>query len=377
MTLALVPSPAEVQTSPEFFTCLVTRKELLNFEHNGDPDAPFFCDWITMYQDHKGPLPIVSAGIVSATDENGELSWQTIRTRKIEGSHDTSVQVRCDGNTVRFTGNVSRFGRTDNVWGYGFFTCLRIINDILASVGLPPFTAGERGEVITKTDKGKDTRPIWTGARITRLDLTANYETGSMSNARAYMEWLSTQQGAARIQVGTFADGETVDWGRGSKYVYAKIYLKSVELKKHHAPENITQHCENTGLIRFELTAKSRWLTQNNLNYLGAFDMATLITLFKDRAKVLTRAEHQHDELENLESRALRCTARDWLAGDDLLKRMAPSTFRRHRAELLKYGIDIAVKRNVAEFKPRVRVIEIQPAQIPHWYQFHQPQKVA
>lgn len=97
--------------------------------------------------------------------------------------------------------------------------------------------------------------------------------------------------------------------------------------------------------------------------------MNQLELLFEERKRVLTRAEHTVDDLEDL-PKHLRCTARDWLAGDDIRKHVSLATFKRHRSALLFYGIDIAVRRNVVAFKPRVRVIEVRPATVPQWYDF-------
>lgn len=352
---------------------LVTPQYLLNSEQER-----FFCDWLSIKQVHPAnTLPVITDGAVWATDEDGEVKWRTIKGKQVEGSHETSVQVRCDGTTVTFSGNVSRFGRSNNLWGYSLDQCLERINTVIAELGLPPFTPGEPYWRTVKTEHGAVLKRAWTGAVITRMDLTANYETGSLSNARAYMAWLGTQQTTARIKVGTLSDGETIDWGRGSRAVYAKSYLKSAELKKHGGPDRLIDHCESVGLVRFEVTLKSTWLHNHDCNYLGGLDMAEIVKIFEERAKVLTRAEHEHDDLEHLKSRALRCTARDWLAGDDVAARMAPSTFRRHRAQLLKYGIDISVKRNVVNFKPQVRVIEVKPAQIPSWYDLDIPERKA
>jgi hypothetical protein len=343
---------------------LVTRQKLLKTEQR-----PFFIDWLSLRQDHAQDLPLVSAGVVWAADEHGDVKWRSVKSSKIVGSYETSVQVRCDGHTVKFDGNVSRFGRRDNVFGFDLDRCIEIVNSILAGLGLPSFTKGEKFYRHVRTQAGPVLKSAWTGAHITRLDLTSNFETGSLANARAYLEWLATQQGSARIKVGTHGDGETVDWGRGSRALYSKAYLKSDELRKHGGALELIDHCEVVGLVRFELTVKATWLHNAGMNFLGGLDMDQLELLFEDRKSVLTRAEHTHDDLQEL-PRALRCTARDWLAGDDLEKRMASSTFRRHRSGLLPFGIDIAVRRNVIDFKPRVRTIEVRPARVPSWYDF-------
>ncbi|WP_326999448.1 phage/plasmid replication domain-containing protein [Comamonas testosteroni] len=353
-------------------------------------DCPFFIDWITISQSFDYDLPLVSAGVVWSVNVHGEVEWQTVRAATVEGSHDTSIQVRCDGRTVRLSGNVSRFGRSDNVFGYDLAACIRRCSNIVAQFGLPPFTAGQKYYRHTKPRADKrffnpngtlhavssghslaELAPAWTGARISRLDLTANFETGSMSNARAYLEWLGTQQTSARIKVGVHGDGETVDWGRGSRRIYSKAYLKAPELLRHNGPRQLIEYCEDAGVVRFEVTVKANQLQTMGCDYLGGLDMGQLVNLFDERRAVLTRAEHTHDDLEQLPN-TLRRTARDWLAGDDLRGRMSLATFKRHRAGLLPYGIDIAVKRNVVEFKPRIRVIEVRPAVAPSWYDFNE-----
>ena len=347
----------------------VTRHIPANFGRSGvDSDAPaFFVDWLSLSQTHVLDLPIINAGVVQKMDVHGEIVWRTTAPSKVEGSHETSVQVRCDGHTVTFSGNVSRFGREDNVFGFDLATCLRRVNAILSRLGLPPFTAGLRYERLVRTPGGLVPKVAYTGCHITRIDLTANYETGSMSNARAYMEWLATQQSGSRMKVGTFTDGETVDWGRGSRRLYAKVYLKATEIRRHKGPEELAEWCESVGLVRFELTLKATQLQGMGCNYLGSFDMGTVEQLFSEKRSVLTRAEHTHDDFEHLPN-ALRRTARDWIAGDDMRRRMSERTFRRHRADLLPYGIDIAVRRNVVNFVPRVRVIEVRAASVPSWY---------
>jgi hypothetical protein len=168
--------------------------------------------------------------------------------------------------------------------------------------------------------------------------------------------------------VGTYPDASTVDWGRGSRRLYAKFYLKFIELARRglaHSPE-LLAWSEEVGLGRFELSLKSTQLQSMGCQFLGSLDMEQLELIFSEKSKILSRATLDVDDLDNLPN-PLRLVARDYLAND--LKKMPDSTFRRKRAALLPFGIDIAVPCNVHQLRPRVRVIELRPAAIPAFYQ--------
>jgi len=314
-------------------------------------------------------LPAVDSGCVWAVDEAGEIEWKTVKRRKVEGSHETSVSITCDGFRVVFSGNVSRFGRRDNVFGFDFWECLSRINRILASLGLPPFTSGAKREEIRRGS----VRTVWSGARVSRIDLTANFEAGGPDQAHAVMEYLGSQH-VGRKSGRVLAQGETVDWGAGSRRAYWKCYVKHKELIAHGCEDQrLVDHCAARGVVRLEGTLKSNALTECGAAYLGDYEsgwaMGQLVSIFEEHRSAMTRAEKATDDLDEL-PRALRGTARDYMAGMRLRERMSNGTFYRHRNALLPYGIDIAVT-NVAPFKPRVRVIELRPAEVPHWYQFN------
>jgi hypothetical protein len=358
-----------------------------------------FIDWISMYQSHEHPLPKIDDGVVQGIDLDGQLVWQTVRGFQFEGSFETKVMVSCDGNTVKFSGNPSRFGRPDNVFGYDLATALRRVNAIVEKLGLPPFTAGRR--ILRPTRRSsfdfgnleadQQIRQLhlvqpaysqvprhsnesivdveWTGARITRLDLTQNYSLGGADNARHYLQWLFTQQPSRQTKVGTYPDGSTVDWGRGSRRIYAKFYLKFLEMARGqltHSPQ-LVEWATNEGLGRFELSLKSTQLQTMGCQYLGSLDMEQLQLAFEERSKILSRATMDVDGFDDLPN-ALRLTARDYLSGADMSS-IPASTFRRKRSALLPFGIDIAVPRNIYQFQPRVRVIELKPAHMPVFYQ--------
>jgi II/X family phage/plasmid replication protein len=328
---------------------------------------------MTVSQEYpEGGLPLVDSGMVWATTPEGEVKWKTVARLQHAGSFETSVNVRCDGFRVEFSGNVSRFGRPDNLFGFGWRECFARINAVLAHYGLPAFTAGEmrqrlngRGVFVT----------TWSGARVSRIDLTANYEAGSADNAHLVMQYLATQHNG-RKSGRVLGSGETVDWhtGKGKRArQYWKAYIKFLEMQAHSGVDpRVVEHCKAVGIVRFEGTVRSKSLTDMGAAYLGDFEsgwaMGQLIQLFNERAAVMSRAERSTDDLDEL-PRHLRATARDYLAGMDMRDQMSLATFYRHRNALLTYGIDIAV-RNVTPFKPRVRVVELARAEVPSWYQF-------
>lgn len=347
-----------------------------------------FCDWISIYQTHPFALPVLSDGCFLRFDSDGTHESTTLKKLRIEGSHESAVFVRCDGATVHFEGNVSKLGRPDNVFGYSFAECIERINSLLGTLGLPPFSAGKRGEVVSSDGSWQ---MHWTGARITRIDLTRNFAAGSKADANHFMRYLAMQQ-ASRLKTGTYGEGETVDFGRGSKYVYSKAYLKGPELLTH-AKRNerkskkfatqfsieydpylneLADWCNATGLVRFETTYKARWLTQNSHQFLGSIDMEQLEIDFLERQSLLSRADTEIDQMSDLDAKTL-AVYRMWQAGDDLTTKFKKSSFYKHRSRLLPYGVDIAIKSNIVKFEPRTRVIQLGPVSIPDFYQLPPP----
>ena len=327
-----------------------------------------FCDWISIYQQHACSLPRLCDGAFISIDKDGNTVNTTLKKLKVEGSHETRVFIRCDGGTVYFEGNVSRFGRPDNVFGYSFLDCIQKINNLIVGYGLPAFTSGDR----FITNWRGNPRSEWTGAIVTRVDLTENFATGSRDDAIAFMHWLQGQQ-VSRLKTGTYGDYETVDFGRGSRRVYSKAYLKSSEIRRHLKGDlsylgKLADWCDEVGLIRFETTYKTTKLHDMGCHFLGGFDMKQLEFDFEERKEVLTRCSAESDDFSKLPKNIL-ATYRMWQAGDDITSKLKRSQFYVHRKALLPYGVDISVKSNVIKFQPRTRVIKLGPVRKPDWYE--------
>jgi II/X family phage/plasmid replication protein len=337
------------------------------------PFSPVFIDWTTVQQLHpEGGIKPVNNGKVFSVDEDGLIEWEVERPFSFEGSHESRVQIQSDGWTVKLSGNVGRFHRRDNIFGFTLDEVMGKANRILASFDLPPFTKGkpflEYGSPFSK----------FTGAFFTRLDLTENFSVGSAANVAPFMQHLAAQS-VSRMRTGSFPDGYTVDYGRGSKYWYAKAYAKHHQLtarqqKKHPPVPDVLAFVEHVGMVRFEVTLKSRFLSQNGLRYWGAIDMQKLNRIFYEKAEVIRREKAAYESLdqmfEDLPAELLG-TALAWKMGKDLSCKMKRATYYRHRRKLLiEHGIDISQPCKVVELATRIKVreIEVMPMVAPDWY---------
>lgn len=336
--------------------------------------APF-CDFISIYQDHSTECKKLNDGCIINLDADGTIENTIFKKVEIEGSDSTKITIKSDGHRVSFSGNVSRFSRPDNLFGYSFHQCIERINAILTRFDLPPFTSGEKQWL-----QGSD-HVAFTGARITRLDLTINYSTGSSDSLHWFMNWLSGQQ-ANRLKTGTYGENDTIDFGRGSRRVYSKVYNKASELLRPKRGQILTQYktqladwCKSIGLFRFETTYKSTFLIDFGLSYLGAYTMQNfnrLMNDFEQRQETFKRATISQDELTSLDKNTL-AVYRMWSAGDNIKEKYKKVQFYKYRKALLPFGIDIAVRSNVVQFQPRLKIINIQPVSPPDFYQLPPP----
>lgn len=317
-----------------------------------------FIDWITASQFHPdGGLPIITGGLVVHYDASGVARFERNCAAGVSGSFSTSVRVGCDGFRVAVSGNVGRFGRPDNLFNFGLEGTVARANRILASCGLPPFTAGADQRA------GAAGR----GAVVSRLDITANFATGSESQARALVRWLSTRA-VARVKRG-FAGDESV-WWANSRHMF-KAYIKHVEMVAHGAAvgDQAVAYCRDRGVVRVEVEVKKRLLSELHMNDLANLSDDRIADLYRDQTEVLRRVDRsdEHDILDAIPVRS-RAYASAWLAGQDVRTLCSRRTLFRHAKTLREFGLNIMEPRNVAAFPVKVRVVELEPLAVPDWY---------
>ena len=352
--------------------------------------SPVFCDWITIRQVHPFDVPVMNNGCVvsfesgalakamTVDEETGQVMllpafdaskaiYTTNKRIEHEGSYETALQVRSDGRLVELSGNVSRFGRPDNLFGLTVAQCVDKANEIIKTLGLPPFTENCPQVPMARTDTYNS--PVY-NARISRLDLTQNYFTGSRENALKYVH---TMTGQANKRLGGAQPkhyGNGVTWNEGSKRWYSKLYYKADSLGKYASPE-IYEFCERLGIVRYEASIKARELADLGLNRINPWrgkDGEMEKVIYGKFSQVLNRSSVNTFELNDIPGK-LGLIARDYInGGNPFLNSGTKRTAQRWRKGLLAFGIDISVPLNVTRLSARVKVIEVSPLACPDWY---------
>jgi hypothetical protein len=350
-----------------------------------------FCDFLSIYQQHDpASCPDWNSGrvvklenlahaseeeaekafrsrqVASIVDEDGVVlcdgftAFTTALTVQHEGSYDTAIQIKAEGGRVMLSGNVGRFGRPDNVWGYPVQDCVRIANAILRSVGLPEFTWGQRNGALQRTDGF-----MRHDAVITRVDLTQNYCAGSPENLSRLLHYMGGMHVLSKAGK-SYDSGVT--WGEGSKWWYAKLYDKHRDLVKNaHASPELVDWVRGVGLARFEISLKTRYLAQNGLNYVGAWESDMGKVIFGKFSAPLKACDVTVDAFEDIPGR-LGELAIAWRNGVDLRARLPRNTFYRYRKQLKAYGVDISERCDVSRLPMRFETVSLFEAVPPAWY---------
>lgn len=324
-----------------------------------------FIDWITISQLHAGEsltesLPVLVSGATVIYDQFGIPRFERARPARFIGSHETSIQISCNGVFVSLSGNAGRFSRRDNLFGYGIRETVQKASCLCMDQGLPQFTPG------FTAGNGQYVR----GAKVSRLDITANYATGSESQARAFIRWLANRS-VSRMKKGRAGD-ESV-WFVNSRHMI-KAYIKHIEMEKHgmSKEDQLYQWCKDQGIVRVEVELKRRMLQTEGIDHLEAITEEKLVEIYHRETEILKRVDRsdEPDIIDSLPAR-YRMTAAAWLAGEDVRNFMSNGTLYRHAKVLREFGLDILEPRNIVKFPTKVNVIELKPVSPPDWYQFN------
>ena len=304
-------------------------------------------------------------GVILSVGPDGEVEWQTPKWMQARGSHDCTLGVRGRSGELEVSGSPAKFLQGHNAFGCDDLPGLarEVVLRACAQLGLE-LSVGERALL----DDGL--------CQLLRVDVNYSFSTGGRANALAWIR-AAEQHGYLQHRGRGMLKGTTVVWGSKSRHWQLKAYCKGqeIEAKNHQLPselmhrDRLSAWCDDK--LRIELQMNARYLRERGLDLPANWRSDTPAVLHSEHlGKLMLNGEMKipHSDLVNL-SRATQQAYELWRSGADVRALMSKATFYRRRAELLAFGVDIAVavpgvRSNVV---PLVRYVEAVPAPIPEW----------
>ncbi|MEM9315272.1 MAG: phage/plasmid replication protein, II/X family [Pseudomonadota bacterium] len=321
-------------------------------------------DWI------KAIVPLrhherLSSGEIQAIDgETGQIEWRSPKRLKVEGSQSSSVTVRSsDLRHVEIDGNPAKFLQGHNIFGSDDLHCLAVafFEQVAARLGIEvpaeDRDAWGRGEYVLK-----------------RVDVTESFRLPSQADVHA---WIRAAQSTVtgKHQAASAYAGDTFYLGKNSRRIATKVYAKAAELRKHKLPESLPARGRllefAEGLLRFEVVIRAMELRRRGLSSPKNWTPQTPRAIVEERVRAMRlnqKVRLKNEEIDDLPPR-LRGAYALWRSGEDLRNIYSKATFYRYRAELLRYGVDLAAKApQQGEAVPLIRFLSAEHVDaVPSW----------
>lgn len=338
-------------------------------------------DWVTFVaplahdQSERGPF---YAGEVMATrpdptDACGyALDWSVLKRKEVEGSHSKVIQVQSTRDefgrpAISVSGNPAKWFQGHNIFGcddvHGL--CFEMVERICSSVGI----------VLAPAD-----RRAWhvEGFRLSRVDVTYSHDLQTLARARSAIQALDRTANMKFRGRGCFK-GDSLIFGRGSRRSSLTLYCKGSEIKVkgHELPFLLQQShlpAVAAGLLRCEVRLLGLALKDAGLEYSRCWADNSASDLHRRYLENLQISEAFMIDAPTLDALPgrLQLAYQSWREGNDLRAILSRPTFYRYRLELLKHGIDIAVRQERRDSEPSnvialPVVLHARPFNTPDW----------
>ena len=322
-------------------------------------------DWITAiipcHHDEK-----IYGGSVASVNVDGEIEWRVEKKQQIRGSYESNLSIKSlDPNHLFLDGNPAKWLQGHNIFGSD--DLIGLVNAVMHKLKV---TLG-----LTPTDYDLQ---CWKDGiyLLKRVDCTAMWNLPRRADVRA---WLRAAEMQSKSRHGRpIMTGGTLYFGKNSRRWSIKFYSKGDEIaaKGHKLPFEIDQRDKLIELadnkLRGELTLRSIQLKEKQLSVAAQWDVSTPMKLLTQYIESLNMSDQFSITPVNLEGLPARLIAvyTLWKDGVDLRAIFPKASFYRYRSELLKQGIDIAIRQpskpdNVI---PLVQVLRPEAiCQIPEW----------
>ena len=328
---------------------------------------PLMIDWVTAKLPCNNNL---RSGCIAKLDANGKVEWLTESWLPVTGSYDCNFMIKSlTPETIQVSGNPAKWLQGHNLFGTNDLKSLMAaffsrLYETMADDGLSPTI--EQLDAITE---GRYT--------VSRIDINETWFLKNQADVKAWIRAASSKVSMPHRGKGVFS-GDTLYWGKGSKYYFLKCYSKGDEInhKKSNFPNELRtpQMLEYADrALRLEIVLCSKALREWHINQPCNWTPETpkMLLLQVVRSLDMSNNFKLSDKVLDSLPRKLRTYYKLWLHGEDLRQELTKPTFYRIRKELQAYDIDISLVRDVDKpadnVIPLIRVLEAEPVGIPDW----------
>jgi II/X family phage/plasmid replication protein len=322
-------------------------------------------DWITAiipcHHDEK-----IYGGSVASVDLDGVIEWRVEKKQQVRGSYEANLNIKSLDNTqILLDGNPAKWLQGHNMFGTDDIIGLvkAVMHKLIPILNLNP----------SESDLMAWSRGLY---ELKRVDCTAMWDLPRRDDVRA---WLRAAEMQSKSRHGRpVTTGGTLYFGKNSRRWSIKFYAKGDEIsvKGHKLPEEIEQR-DNLidwadNMLRGELTLRSIQLKEKQLSVAAQWTDSTPMEQLITYIGTLNMSEQFNITPVDLDGLPARLVAvyRLWKEGEDLRALYPRASFYRYRSDLLKLGIDIAIRQpsKPKNIIPLVRVLRPEAiAQVPDW----------
>lgn len=322
-------------------------------------------DWVSVVLQCDNKL---KTGCIAKLDAKGDVEWLTLSVIPVCGSYDVNIMLKPVSETrVAVSGNPAKWLQGHNLFGINdlrrlmvlfFDKLVKVLDDLTPTI--------EQFEQVLKGQY-----------HLTRVDINETWFLRNQADVNAWIRAAGEKMSLQYRGKGVFS-GDTLYWGKSSKYWVMKCYSKGNEInsKKSNFPADLRtpkmlEYADKA--LRLEVSIKSSFLRQTQLCDGQHWDKKTAKMLLLTCMKGLDMSNNftlSDDVVCSLPTR-MRTAYLAWCGGADLRAILPKNTFYRYRRELKKYDIDIALVRDKdqqpSKVVPLIKVLEAEPVGIPDW----------
>jgi II/X family phage/plasmid replication protein len=337
-------------------------------------------DWLNMELPLKHDA--LEAGRIVKYDIFDDEEWSIEDKIKFQGSFDSSIQLKSSwkyeedketgepADTLLVYGNPTKFLQGHNIDGTEDIILLARKTYEFIALHYPNLY---NDFTLSKINKGE--------FKITRIDINKMFDLMNNDNVE---NWLYEAQFHCKSRSGrATSNNGTVYLQKGSTLWSISMYNKYQEICKKTKSHKLNIEDEETknklteyvkGKLRIELRLLSKQLIRENLSLAKDLnrEIDNLYKKFFERIEMNGQIILNEDDIENLDT-ATQKVYYMYQQGVDIKTVFKKSQYYKHRAELKKHGIDIAlpVKKEQSNIFPMVKILTALPAKRPDWMNQH------